>query len=76
MAEGSYGLMRLELQSIIQLIQPHFMDPHARVRYAAAHCIGQLCTDFAPMIQTRYCAIILPLLTVLLSDPQPRIQTV
>lgn len=47
MAEGSLALMRLELQNILSLIQPHFMDPHPRVRYAAAHCIGQLCTDFA-----------------------------
>jgi hypothetical protein len=43
---GTRTLLIKELPAIVSLVMPFFQDVHERVRYAAAHCIGQLAEDF------------------------------
>jgi hypothetical protein len=55
MAEGCVKVMEGELSKLVDLIIPHILqDQHARVRYAACNAIGQMCTDFGPLLQRHY----------------------
>ncbi|PVU97624.1 hypothetical protein BB561_000436 [Smittium simulii] len=74
-AEGSYKIMKGELQNILTLICQYFKDAHPRVRYAACHALGQLSTDFSPTIQEKYHSLILQHLIPAMDDVQyPRVQ--
>ncbi|KAG8795726.1 hypothetical protein FRC12_010570 [Ceratobasidium sp. 428] len=44
-AEGTYQVLELEVDKVVELVVPMFSDSHPRVRFAACQCIGQLCTD-------------------------------
>ncbi|KAJ2763506.1 importin subunit beta-3, partial [Coemansia nantahalensis] len=73
--EGCYKIMRNELGKIIQMIVPSFGDAHARVRYAACNCVGQMSTDFAPALQEEHGAPVLTSLISAMADAAPRVQT-
>lgn len=53
----------------------YLQDPHPRVRYAACNAIGQMSTDFAPVLQKQFHATVVPTLCMLLEDNEnPRVQ--
>lgn len=55
---------------------PSFISQHYRVRYAACNSLGQMSTDFAPRLQEKLHAKIVPALLLALEDFQnPRVQT-
>ncbi|GAB5358488.1 hypothetical protein AAMO2058_000462300 [Amorphochlora amoebiformis] len=59
-----------------QKVAEFLRDPHPRVRFAAANCMGQLSNDFAPMLQNQTHAIVIPELMRLVVDNRfPRVQT-
>ena len=53
-AEGAKKYLSQRLQDVVNMVLPFFSDPHPRVRWAASHAIGQLCTDFQPDIQKHF----------------------
>eukprot|EP00457_Paulinella_chromatophora_P000919 gb/GEZN01000921.1/.p1 GENE.gb/GEZN01000921.1/~~gb/GEZN01000921.1/.p1 ORF type:complete len:1093 (-),score=158.86 gb/GEZN01000921.1/:83-3361(-) len=64
-------LKRIPVLEVINFIK----DNHIRVRWAAMNCLGQLATDFAPIVQENYHAAILPaLMEVLGEHDKPRLQ--
>ncbi|KAJ1726941.1 importin subunit beta-3, partial [Coemansia biformis] len=73
--EGCYKIMRNELAKILQLVATAFGDAHARVRYAACNCVGQMSTDFAPLLQEEHGAVVLGSLISAMADSAPRVQT-
>lgn len=73
-AEGCEDIMKAELAKVLDLIIPPLRDPHPRVRWAACNAVGQLSTDFAPVMQTKYHSVILPNLIPVLKSPEPRVQ--
>ncbi|KAJ2648904.1 importin subunit beta-3 [Coemansia sp. RSA 1250] len=74
--EGCYKIMRNELGKILQMVVPFLADPHARVRYAACNCIGQMSTDFAPKLQADHHELVLTsLIPVMDQASVPRVQT-
>jgi importin-5 len=53
-----------------------FGDRHPRARWAAINCIGQMCTDFGPVIQEKFHAPIVPsLIAVMDYASNPRVQS-
>ncbi|KZT38421.1 ARM repeat-containing protein [Sistotremastrum suecicum HHB10207 ss-3] len=72
-AEGGRGEMGREGGKVIELVLPTFNDPHPRVRWAAAQCIGQLCTDLEELIQELHYEEILNVLIRSLEAPEPRV---
>ena len=66
--EGCLKLMETELEKVVSLVVPYLRDPHPRVRHAACNAIGQMCTDFSPMIQTQFHSQILPGLIQIMDD--------
>ncbi|KAH9996969.1 ARM repeat-containing protein [Russula compacta] len=72
-AEGTSKVMQNELGKVVDLITPLFLDPYPRVRYAACHCIGQLCTDLEEVIQAQYHQQIFATLIPTLEVPEPRV---
>ncbi|KAJ3099290.1 hypothetical protein HDU96_010749 [Phlyctochytrium bullatum] len=74
-AEGCKDVMIEKLSDIVELVLPYLRDEHPRVRYAACNAIGQMCTDFAPMMQDQFCAQILQNLIPVMDDTSsPRVQ--
>eukprot|EP00158_Paraphelidium_tribonemae_P008592 Partr_v1_DN28622_c1_g1_i1_m50537 putative importin len=60
-AEGCAQVMATEAAKLIDMIIPRLLaDTHPRVRYAACNAIGQLCTDFAPVLQENHHSVIVP----------------
>ncbi|TIB80440.1 ARM repeat-containing protein [Wallemia mellicola] len=72
--EGSYKGLHSELAKVMSLLEPAFSDAHPRVRHGACHAIGQLCTDFAEILQENFYDPILKALANLLQDPSSRVQ--
>ncbi|KAG2182508.1 hypothetical protein INT43_007439 [Umbelopsis isabellina] len=72
--EGCVKIMEPELGSIIQLIVPYFKDPSARVRYATCNAVGQMSTDFAPVLQKKFYEMVLSSLIPVMEDSEPRVQ--
>ncbi|RUS25813.1 importin subunit beta-3, partial [Jimgerdemannia flammicorona] len=73
--EGCVKAMEAELGTIIQLVLPHFRDPHPRVRYATCNAIGQMSTDFAPNLQKKFHEMVLThLIPVMDDNANPRVQ--
>jgi len=70
---SSFQVMQNELGKVVDLITPLFLDPYPRVRYAACHCIGQLCTDLEEVIQAQYHRQIFAVLIPTLEVPEPRV---
>ncbi|KAJ3138200.1 hypothetical protein HK101_003763, partial [Irineochytrium annulatum] len=75
MGEGCNDLMKESLRDFVTLILPYLRDAHPRVRYAACNAVGQMCTDFAPDMQNKYCdAMLTGLLPVMEDTANPRVQ--
>eukprot|EP00906_Rhabdomonas_costata_P025796 RCo036847 len=73
-AEGCAKQLEKNLGSVLAMVLKHFTDPHERVRYAAARCILQLCTDFAPTLQIKFHSMVLPaVLAMLGGETVPRV---
>ncbi|KAI9190858.1 importin subunit beta-3 [Polychytrium aggregatum] len=73
--EGCKKQMEADLKRVVDLVVPYTRDPHPRVRYAALNTIGQLSTDFAPLIQSDYHHVVLESLATCMDDAQyPRVQ--
>jgi hypothetical protein len=62
------------LGTLVKGVLELYDDKCARLRFAAIHCTGQMCTDFAPIIQERYGKDILKALLKALDDPKPEVQ--
>mmetsp|Transcript_114158 Transcript_114158/g.170746 ORF Transcript_114158/g.170746 Transcript_114158/m.170746 type:complete len:1076 (-) Transcript_114158:51-3278(-) len=74
--EGCSDVMKENLDQVIQCILPSFKDPHERVRWAACNTIGQMATDFSPVIQKRYHQEILTSIAMVMGDSgNPRVQS-
>ncbi|KAA1478264.1 ARM repeat-containing protein [Dentipellis sp. KUC8613] len=74
-AEGTSKILQNELGKVVQLILPLFNDPYPRVRYAACHCVGQLCTDLDEVIQAEYHQQLFSVLIPALEAPEPRVHS-
>ncbi|KAJ1723452.1 importin subunit beta-3 [Coemansia erecta] len=72
--EGCYRIMRGELGQIVGLVADRFNDPNPRVRYAACNCLGQMSTDFAPAMQEKHAAEVVPRLLAAMGDAHARVQ--
>eukprot|EP00927_Polykrikos_kofoidii_P062400 TRINITY_DN57211_c0_g1_i1.p1 TRINITY_DN57211_c0_g1~~TRINITY_DN57211_c0_g1_i1.p1 ORF type:complete len:1155 (+),score=220.20 TRINITY_DN57211_c0_g1_i1:93-3557(+) len=57
----------------LNLVLQHFEHPHARVRYAAVHAIGQIANDFTPHFQESSHATVMPALLLRMDDPVERV---
>lgn len=73
-SEGCRDLMEGELDKVLDLVLPALRDPHPRVRWAGCNALGQMSTDFAPTMQTKYHQIILPNIIPVLEAIEPRVQ--
>ncbi|XP_065887453.1 importin-5-like isoform X2 [Dysidea avara] len=73
--EGCLKQMREMLEAVVDTILPFCQDQHHRVRFAACNAIGQLANDFAPTLQRKFHAKVVPALFVAMGDfPNPRVQ--
>eukprot|EP00727_Mastigamoeba_balamuthi_P011986 m51a1_g741 putative arm repeat superfamily protein isoform 1 (1083) ;mRNA; f:497898-501852 len=72
-AEGCKFVLKKHMAEIMNFITPLLTDTHPRVRWAAANCIGQLCTDFAPEYQQENAATLVPQMLNVMSDPIVRV---
>ncbi|OMJ17419.1 Importin subunit beta-3 [Smittium culicis] len=73
--EGSFKIMKNELENILNIVCPYIRDPHPRIRYAACNTIGQLSTDFSPTVQEKFHSIVLQSLIPAMDDvSNPRVQ--
>ena len=72
--EGCVKIMEGELSRILEMILPHLVrDQHPRVRYAACNTIGQMCTDFGPILQNHFHEkVVLGLCSTMDALDQPR----
>ncbi|KAG8529160.1 uncharacterized protein KY384_005795 [Bacidia gigantensis] len=74
-SEGCQELMVAELDKVLELVVPALRDPHSRVRWAGCNALGQMSTDFAGTMQSKYHQIVLPNIIPVLDAPEPRIQS-
>lgn len=73
--EGCSDVLMNEIPKILQMILPALQDPNPRVQYAGCNALGQISTDFAPVIQQTSGDSILPALISMLSTQNvPRVQ--
>jgi HEAT repeat protein len=72
--EGCQPVMGRELGRVIEMVVPYLQDAHPRVRYAACNALGQMSTDFASDLQTKYHAVVVPALIATTQDPHPRVK--
>ncbi|KAK3251341.1 Importin-5 [Cymbomonas tetramitiformis] len=76
-AEGCAKLIEEQkmLGPISDMCLAKVTDPHPRVRWAAVHAIGQMCTDLGPALQKEQHARILPAILQVMEDhANPRVQ--
>lgn len=66
--EGCKDQLKRVLDQVVTGIINYLNDPHPRVRYAACNAIGQMSTDFAPDIENKFHAQIVPALCRLVLD--------
>lgn len=75
-AEGCRDVLMTEIDKILDMVVPLIDDPHPRVQYGCCNVLGQISTDFAPLIQSTSHKIILPaLISKLTSNSVDRVQT-
>lgn len=73
--EDMLGQIVNGVPGVMQGVLTYLQDPHPRVRYAACNAIGQMSTDFAPVLQKQFHATVVPTLCMLLEDNEnPRVQ--
>ena len=73
-SEGCRELMEGELNQVLELVVPALRDPHPRVRWAGCNALGQMSTDFAGVMQSKYHSIVVPAIIPVLDSPEPRVQ--
>lgn len=73
-SEGCRDLMEGELTQVLELVCPALRDPHPRVRWAGCNALGQMSTDFAGTMQSKYHSIVVPAIIPVLDSPEPRVQ--
>lgn len=75
-AEGCRDVLISEIPKILSMIIPLTNDFHPRVQYACCNALGQISTDFAPLIQRTSHSEILPaLISKLTPNSINRVQT-
>ncbi len=75
-AEGCQDVLIGEIPKIIDMVIPLIADPHPRVQYGCCNVLGQVSTDFAPLIQkTAHNRILPALISRLTNDSVERVQT-
>lgn len=75
-AEGCQDVLIGEIPKILDMVLPLIADPHPRVQYSCCNILGQISTDFAPLIQKTSHERILPaLISKLTGDSVERVQT-
>ena len=74
-SEGCRELMEGELDKVLDLVVPALTDPHPRVRWAGCNALGQMSTDFAGTMQSKYHQVVLPSIIPVLNSPEPRVQS-
>ena len=62
------------LGKLVKVVLELYNEKCARLRFAAIHCTGQMCTDLAPLVQELYGKDILKALLKALDDPKPEVQ--
>ncbi|KAH3763021.1 ARM family protein [Pelomyxa schiedti] len=72
--EGCNFVLKSHLPQLIKIIQPLMHDPHARVRWAAMNCMGQMLIDYAPDIQDSFGSELIPLILGKTEDACVRVQ--
>ena len=73
-SEGCRELMEGGLDKVLDLVVPALRDPHPRVRWAGCNALGQMSTDFARTMQTKYHQVVLPNIIPVLESAEPRVQ--
>jgi hypothetical protein len=68
LAEGTAKVMKQNLPTAMNFVLSRFSDPHPRVRWAAAQCIGHLFTDCRPEVEV-YIPQVLSAIETTLRDP-------
>ncbi|KAH3899001.1 importin PSE1 SCDLUD_004422 [Saccharomycodes ludwigii] len=75
-AEGCRDVLISKIGKILDMVIPLVNDPHPRVQYGACNALGQISTDFAPLIQRVSHERIVPaLISRLSNDCCSRVQT-
>ncbi|CCH60500.1 hypothetical protein TBLA_0C07090 [Henningerozyma blattae CBS 6284] len=75
-AEGCRDVLIGEINKILDMVLPLINDPHPRVQYACCNVLGQISTDFAPLIQlTSHNKILPALISKLTPNSIDRVQT-
>lgn len=75
-AEGCRDVLMTEIDKILDMVVPLIDDPHPRVQYGCCNVLGQISTDFAPLIQSTSHERILPaLISKLTNASVERVQT-
>ncbi|AAS54142.2 AGL349Cp [Eremothecium gossypii ATCC 10895] len=75
-AEGCRDVLIGEIPKILDMVIPLINDPHPRVQYGCCNVLGQISTDFAPLIQRTSHERILPaLISKLTGQSVDRVQT-
>ncbi|KAH8687154.1 armadillo-type protein [Tricladium varicosporioides] len=73
-SEGCRDLMEGELNQVLELVVPALRDPHPRVRWAGCNALGQMSTDFAGTMQTKFHSVVVPAIIPVLDSPEARVQ--
>ncbi|KPI87403.1 hypothetical protein ABL78_3487 [Leptomonas seymouri] len=71
--EGMRTVFAQQLSSLVQMVVPHVKDESKYVRANTLDCIAQLSQDFAPELQMKLHAAILPAVVEALRDSVPRV---
>ena len=75
-AEGCQDVLIGEIPRVLDMIIPLITDPHPRVQYSACNALGQISTDFSPLIQrTAHDRVLPALISKLTSASVDRVQT-
>lgn len=75
MGEGCNEQVADNLGAFVQMMVPFFNDENPRVRHVAFNTLGQMCTDFGPVLQEEFHAQIMPrLLTQIENEKVEKVQ--
>ena len=71
--EGLKSAFEQYLEAAIDMVISCSADENKVVRYSVFQCLSQMCSDFAPDLQMKYHAKVMPVILKGLEDPIPRI---
>eukprot|EP01105_Mastigella_eilhardi_P026308 TRINITY_DN7519_c0_g1_i1.p1 TRINITY_DN7519_c0_g1~~TRINITY_DN7519_c0_g1_i1.p1 ORF type:complete len:1084 (+),score=338.99 TRINITY_DN7519_c0_g1_i1:30-3254(+) len=72
--EGCKFVLKPRAMDMLRLILPMLDDPHARVRWAALNCIGEMFSHFAPEFEAMYGSDILARIFAKIGDQALRVK--